>query len=300
MISFAKEVGFHFKLFRLIAQRAQSQPALRPLASAASRLRCMVRGGGTRLVPPELLLKNLLSEAGRTQQRPLDDYVAELRADPHLPKHMADCAEEKNHNPTKFRDWDRLIDTHRAQIALFYALTRELRPARLVETGTASGSMTAIVLAALARNDHGHLISIDLPPVAGMLTMDATVASDDVGFFIPSTYRSRWELRLGDAKTLLPQALTEAPVDLFIHDSLHTRSHMVFEYASARALMPANALILSDDTLWNNGFDDFLALNRLTGYAAFGNPNTAGFVNRFDAYESEIGTGIVRLEEKPS
>ena len=88
--------------------------------------------------------------------------------------------------------------------------------------------------------------------------------------------------------------MPEETVDVFIHDSLHTRTHMVFEYAVARALLRPGALILSDDVLWNNGFDDFLMLNELTGYAPFCNSNIAGVMNCFDAFETEVGTGIVR------
>src|SRR5262249_16918185 len=46
--------------------------------------------------------------------------------------------------------------------ALFF-LVRALRPATVVETGTANGTSTTYLLAALARNGAGRLVSIDLP-----------------------------------------------------------------------------------------------------------------------------------------
>lgn len=286
--------GLGFKLTNLLAQTARRRPELRRPAALWWRLRAALRGGGPRLAAPDEVFRGLLAELGRVPQRPLEAYIAELRDDRLLAGHFEAAARAHNHNLAKFADWNRLIDASTAQIALFYATLREIRPRVVIETGTATGSMTAIELSALHRNGEGRLVSIDLPPVDGALTMHETVKRADVGFFIPEAYRGRWEYRMGDAKLLLPAALAELDPDVFIHDSLHTRSHMVFEYAAARALMRPETLILSDDVSWNNGFEDFLALNRLTGYVPFTNPNIAGFANRFDAFETETGLGIVR------
>ena len=173
---------------------------------------------------------------------------------------------------------------------------RELQLEVVVETGTAAGSNTGFLLSAPERNGKGRLISIDLPPIKGELTMDETILEKDVGYLIPYDFRSRWECRKGDAKIILPQVLAEFQVDVFVHDSLHTRTHMLFEYAVARALLPENALILSDDILWNNAFDSFVSINRLTAYAGFGNTNFGAMINRFDKYEREIGLGVVTKE----
>ncbi len=118
-------------------------------------------------------------------------------------------------------------------------------------------------------------------------------------FLLPKTdeYRSRWSYRLGDAKVLLPRILAEEDVDVFIHDSLHTATHMLFEYATARALMPEKTLLLSDDIGWNNSFDGFLAINGLTGYAPFSNPNVGLAVNLFNKFEHDAGIGIVRSDD---
>ncbi len=61
---------------------------------------------------------------------------------------------------------------------------REISPRCIVETGTASGAMTSILLTALCRNGRGRLVSIDLPPVAGKLTMEETIMPHEVGFFV--------------------------------------------------------------------------------------------------------------------
>ncbi|MFM9970112.1 MAG: class I SAM-dependent methyltransferase [Burkholderiales bacterium] len=179
-----------------------------------------------------------------------------------------------------------------AFIAFYYAMVRETRPAAIVETGTATGAMTALMLAAMEQNNHGTLYSIDLAPRAGALTMHTTVPTEQVGCLIPEEFRHRWRLEVGDAKLLLPRVLIEADADIFIHDSLHTRSHMSFEFAAARALMRADTVIASDDALWNRAWMDFIHTHNLTSYACVRNPNVCVTVNKFDDYEKAQGIGI--------
>jgi len=86
-----------------------------------------------------------------------------------------------------------------AHIVNFYALIRILKPKIVVETGTANGSMTSWVLAALEKNGIGKLISIDIPPVDGKLTMGFSVGKGDIGLLIPHEYHHRWHYISGDA-----------------------------------------------------------------------------------------------------
>ena len=91
----------------------------------------------------------------------------------------------------------------------------------------------------------------------------------------------------------MPEIFQKNDVNFFIHDSLHTRTHMMFEYAVARALMKPNSIIASDDILWNNIFDDFLKAHNLIGYSPNCNPNIGVTVNDFDSFETNIGLGII-------
>jgi predicted O-methyltransferase YrrM len=151
---------------------------------------------------------------------------------------------------------------HPTEGALLYALVRALRPATVVETGTANGASTTYLLAALARNDNGRMVSIDLPffTEAGELqgfvegsTIDLYDASPvptgkEPGWMVPDDLRGRWELRLGDAHDLLPVALQElGPLQLFFHDSLHTREHMRFEFETAWPGISPGGVLASDD-----------------------------------------------------
>ena len=287
----SENCGKHFERLKRFVWLSQRRPWLRGMIGAWASWRVEKNGGGLVPVEAEDLTTALLRGIGKTPKLSLTDYMQELRQNSLLSEHYEVMASK--HNLPKFADWDAFIDYIPGQIALFYATIREIEPEIVLETGTATGSISAILLAALKVNGKGKLISIDLPAVEGNLTMDITVDESEVGFFIPQHFRDIWDYRKGDAKALLPSTLLDTKVDIFIHDSLHTRSHMVFEYAVARALMKPDTIILSDDVLWNNGFNDFLELNQLTGYVPFANPNIGGFCNIFDQFELNVGTDIV-------
>jgi cephalosporin hydroxylase len=286
------DMSLYFRTLKKLAGQAVKRPGLRPVISSASRKLAGGRAGGLVLVDEDELYRAILRERGTQPSKSLADYIAEVRGDEAL---RATFEENRTARKlTKYTSYDDRIDKLRAGLTIYYALVREIKPQCLVETGTAAGSLTSFLLAALARNGTGTLHSIDIPPNAGKLTMDITVAAPEVGYFIPEAYRSRWNYIEGDAKIHLPRLLSEHEVDWFIHDSLHTRTHMLFEYTVARALMPEKAILVSDDVLWNNSFCDFLRTNQLRGYSGFSNLNIGIALNLFDDFEREIGLGIIR------
>ncbi len=150
-----------------------------------------------------------------------------------------------------------------AEGALLYGLVRTLGPQAVVETGTASGISTTYLLAALRRNGAGRLISIDLPfeAVDGFdlraFVPGATIAREDSsplppgrepGWAIPDELRARWDLHLGDARELLPALLGElGRIELFFHDSLHSREHMLFEFEAAWPHLVPGGMVVADD-----------------------------------------------------
>lgn len=261
------------------------------VAPKMSHALACLRGGGLRFVEDEVAFRNLLLEADHPPKGSFVDYIQEVINDEKLKETFDKVSRERN--LTKYRNWAHRVEYNRSVIGLTYGLIRELRPKLVVETGTASGSNTSMALAALHHNGQGELISIDIPPQAGKLTMDITIAQEEVGYWIPQDYKDRWTYLAGDAKIHLPKLMAERGVDFFIHDSLHTTSHMAFEYAVARAMMSENTIILSDDVLWNSSFDTHAELNRLNAYAGFSNTNFGGVVNRFSAEERAQGIGIV-------
>jgi predicted O-methyltransferase YrrM len=131
-------------------------------------------------------------------------------------------------------------------------ITRLTRPEVLVETGVALGFTTATILHAMAENDRGHVYSLDLPA----LQYDP---DDPVGREIPDGLKDRWTLRLGDSrKTLAPLCSEVGPIDIFIHDALHTYSSQMREYRTAWPHIRRGGLLISDDVN-NPAFVEFAA-----------------------------------------
>ncbi len=131
-------------------------------------------------------------------------------------------------------------------------VTRLTRPDVLVETGVALGFTTATILRAMAENGRGHLYSLDLPA----LQYDP---DDPVGRAVPEELKDRWTLRLGDSrKTLGPLCSEVGPIDIFLHDALHTYSSQMREYRSAWPHIRPGGLLISDDVN-NPAFIEFAA-----------------------------------------
>jgi predicted O-methyltransferase YrrM len=135
---------------------------------------------------------------------------------------------------------------------LCYLACRYLRPRVVVETGVAYGVTSTYILAALKDNAYGELHSVDLPPLA-------VGAAAHVGHFVPLELRSRWKLNLGPAKKLLPDILDRTkPIDLFVHDSLHTYFHMKCEFESALSALRPGGVLISDDIDGNRAFQEMI------------------------------------------
>ncbi len=276
---------------RRLGYGGQKHPWRRKLFSTLAR-NFARRAGGVIFLEDDALLVEMRRELGLPEGPPLSKYLDELLADQPLRAAFQEAREK--HGVDEDATYEARLERLRGVVTVYYALMREWQPSVVVETGTAAGSYTSFVLAALNKNGKGRLISIDIPPVRGRLQMNMTVDADAVGYFLPREYRDAWTYKQGDAKCLLPDVLAEEDADVFIHDSLHTRTHMLFEYAVARALMDDGKVIVSDDIMWNNAFNDFLATNRLTGYSPYSKPGTGVFVNRFDEAERSAGLGVQR------
>lgn len=126
------------------------------------------------------------------------------------------------------------------------------RPTVVVETGVARGVTSRIVLEALARNEHGHLWSIDLPhPFEKHLHAQTAAA-------VPASSRTRWTYIEGSSRRRLPALLRAVGlVDLFIHDSLHTARNTRFEMARTLDVLAAGGIMIIDDISTHQAFADF-------------------------------------------
>lgn len=149
------------------------------------------------------------------------------------------------------------IDYGFPEASKLFAVVRAFKPRVIVETGVASGVSSAHILRALDANGAGRLYSIDLPNVQEHSVLPE---GRTPGWIVPDFLRGRWELRLGDARTLLPELLeTLGHVDVFLHDSDHSYEHMSFEFEQALARLEHGGLLMSDDTHLHTAWDDFCA-----------------------------------------
>jgi predicted O-methyltransferase YrrM len=133
-----------------------------------------------------------------------------------------------------------------------YAICRSLRPEYVVETGVAYGVTTSYLLAALEANGGGVLHSIDLPPLA-------PAADNYVGLLIPVRLRGRWRLHRGATRRLLPKLLSAIhPIDMFVHDSLHTYPSVSRELELVTPYLAAPGAVVVDDVDSNRAFSEWI------------------------------------------
>jgi predicted O-methyltransferase YrrM len=144
------------------------------------------------------------------------------------------------------------------ELSSLYLLVRLAQPKHLVETGVSAGVSSTYLLAALEDNNNGKLHSIDLPP-------ENLPEGRTVGWIVPEKFRNRWDLYVGDSKDLLESVLDKiGKIDCFIHDSLHTYEHMIWEYRMAWDYIRPGGLFLSHDVGANEAFVDFLKENAIS------------------------------------
>lgn len=134
-----------------------------------------------------------------------------------------------------------------------YNIVRRLKPSIVVETGTAGGHMSWYILQALSENDKGLLVSTDLPDYKPEYYREPKGSL--VGYLVPKELRGRWELLLEDSHTSLPRVSEAHEIDLFVHDSLHTYDHMMFEFETVWPHLVPGGILLAHDA--DKAFVDF-------------------------------------------
>ena len=133
---------------------------------------------------------------------------------------------------------------------LNYVACRLLEPDVVFETGVAYGVSSAFTLRALEENGRGTLYSVDLPPLRRQYERYWGVA-------VPEGLRDRWRLHRGSSGRTLPDLLRRTgPVDLFVHDSLHTLRNMRREFDTVWPHLRPGGILLADDVERNRAFAD--------------------------------------------
>ena len=143
-------------------------------------------------------------------------------------------------------------DGDRSLCRAVWCVVLHTRPEVVIETGVAHGVTSRIVLEAMAQNDLGHLWSVDLP-----FPFDHRLHGE-TGILVTDVCRPRWSYVEGSSKQRLPPLIAEVgPVEVFIHDSLHTAENTVFEMEQAASAMSAGGVMLVDDIDSHMGFATF-------------------------------------------
>ena len=170
-----------------------------------------------------------------------DAFEVDARSilDEHARSEFGSWMERRRAELGGFRGPYRLASTPAFACETVYLLVRSMQPDVVVETGVCYGASSAYILQALAENRRGVLYSIDLGN-----------SSDEPpnGFFIPQRLTDRWHLTIGDSTQALPQLLARLErIDLFLHDSLHSYEHMMWEYDTAFPHLHADGVLSSHD-----------------------------------------------------
>jgi hypothetical protein len=113
-----------------------------------------------------------------------------------------------------------------------YVVTRCIGPTIAIETGTQNGGSAQAILAALDVNQNGKLWSFD----SANQSTDGThtLTHGTPGEMITPRLKPRWNLTIGFTyNTLKPllNMLDGIPVDLFFHDSDHSKECVEFEFS---------------------------------------------------------------------
>jgi Methyltransferase domain len=121
-------------------------------------------------------------------------------------------------------------EPHLARRSGWYALVRAAQPDHVVETGTHLGLGSCVIAAALLKNGHGRLTTIDIDPEAGHL--------------ITGVWASVIDHRTGSS---VDQLALVRDVDVFLHDSLHTYDYETRELTAVEPNLQPGAIVLSDN-----------------------------------------------------
>ena len=145
-----------------------------------------------------------------------------------------------------------------------FCFIRETKPMKIIETGVANGITTNMILAA-TRDSDSQLHSFDTNPQC------SNVSSQDNWHF--------HHLRKPFKSKLRKTVMNIGQVDLWIHDSDHSKDWQTFEYQLAiKYLKPRGGTLVSDDIDSSSAFSQVCKNSKGSGFALFDRSKLFGFV----------------------
>jgi hypothetical protein len=136
-----------------------------------------------------------------------------------------------------------------------YAIARICRPRHVIEVGVSSGVSSAYLLRALERNAYGTLHSIDRPQFDGRggrprrpdTASWVIPEGQSSGWAVPMSLRGRWDLRLGDKRTVIPLLVDDLPrVDLVVYDVPHSCGDLAREFRTIDRRFSPTGVAITD------------------------------------------------------
>lgn len=173
----------------------------------------------------KLYLENFVANVCAISTQEACNYIRELETDAQLAVHIQ--KELQTHRRGNEIDGEAFYGRRLG----WYAIVRAMKPALVVETGTEKGLGSLVIAAALLKNGHGRLITIDIEPMSGLL--------------ITGEYEKVTQRTLCDSLMAISQLDS---IDLFIHDSDHSASHEASELSLVEQRLSANGIVLSDNS----------------------------------------------------
>ncbi|PZG12796.1 class I SAM-dependent methyltransferase [Micromonospora craterilacus] len=162
-------------------------------------------------------------------------YLAEIESDDVLRQHIASATAGAARRGLADKQ------VRYARRIGWYAIVRARRPQHVVETGVDKGLGSCVLAAALLRNTAeghpGRVSSIDINPEAGYL---ARVAP----------WSEVIDLVIGDSVESI--TALQRPVDLFLHDSDHSRKYERREFDAVEPKLAPGAMLLTDNVTHTN------------------------------------------------
>ena len=138
----------------------------------------------------------------------------------------------------------------------WYALLRATKPRVVVETGVDRGLGTAVMAAALRRNEQegygGLVYATDIVP--------------DCGHLLAEPYKSYTRILLGDSVELLKKFPDQ--VDVFLHDSDHRAEYEWAEFLAIEPRLHPDSIVMSDNSQQTDKLREF-ALRLGKGFLYF-------------------------------
>ena len=144
-----------------------------------------------------------------------------------------------------------------SNLDLLFNIVINLKPNNILETGVAYGWSSLAFLLGIKYNNHGNLISIDMPY--------PTLNNEDyVGYVVAEDLKKNWELlRMPDIEGI-PTAIKKIKTfDLCHYDSDKSYYGRKKSYPLLWNSLNKNGIFISDDITDNRAFEEFLVqINR--------------------------------------